>query len=76
MSKTVYSKQNAHVAIDGNSQFLAVGEPFDSEDPVVLLYPSMFTDDASSFKRGPVSQRATETASADPGERRDTKPRG
>jgi len=70
--KVVYSKQNAYVAIDGQPRAISFGETVDAEDPVVRLYPSMFTDDPTPFQRnnGPVSNRALETASADPGEKR------
>lgn len=74
--KYVWSKQRSHVATgDGMTRFLDVGEQFLASDPLVEKYPSMFTDDPTPFMRGPVSNRALETATADPGERRATNKR-
>lgn len=72
----VWSKQRSHVATgDGMSRFLDVGEQLLASDPIVKMYPSMFTDDPTPFMRSPVSNRALETATADPGERRATNKR-
>jgi hypothetical protein len=72
---TLYSKQQAHVAVgDGTTRFLRLGEPVSDDDPVTKAYPSMFTDDPTPFQvpiqQPPVSRDAMETASADPGEKR------
>jgi len=68
----VYSKQAVHLSVgDGTTRFVNVGEVLPASDPLVKAYPSCFTDDASVFfPRSPVAQRAEETATAGPGERR------
>lgn len=72
---TLYSKQQAHVAVgDGTTRFLRLGEPVPEDDPIVKNFPSLFTDDPTPFQvpiqQQQVSRDAMETASADPGEKR------
>ncbi len=72
-AQVVYSKQAVHLAVgDGTTRFVQIGEPVQANDPIVKLYPSCFTDDASVFIRreGPISGRAEEMATSNPGERR------
>jgi len=66
--KVVYAKQSAHVAAgDETTRFMLVGESFDAEDPLVKMYPSMFTDDPTPFQRvnSPISGGAPQPNALD-----------
>jgi hypothetical protein len=73
---TVYSTLEAHVGVPGTDYtvFLEVGQEWDARDPLVRARPDLFTTtppDRTIRTSAPLSIPLVETATAEPGERRD-----
>jgi hypothetical protein len=70
MSTTI-AIEGAVVSVNGDRIPVRAGEAWDANDPVVRLFPHLFSDDPAHLRR--TTEMVVEQATAAPGERRNVR---